>query len=416
MLDGRRRGIRALLPFIGPGVVASIAYVDPGNFVTNTQAGAQYGYGLLWVVLLANGIAMLFQALSARLGIVTGRNLAELCRDHFPRPVVLAMWAASEVAAMATDLAEFVGGAIGLSLLFGVSLLSGMVVTAVVTYAILIAGRRGFRPLELIIGGLLLMIALSYLAELLITPIAWGAAATGALVPRLEDAGAITVAVGIIGATVMPHAIYLHSGLTQARVPVTTDAERRTVLRWSNREVVLALLVAGLVNMAMLMTAAGAFHADHSGITELGDAYATLRPVLGAGAATIFLLALIASGVSSSVVGTMAGQVIMQGFLKVRIPIWVRRLVTMVPAFAVVLAGVDATRALLVSQVVLSLVLPVPVVALVLLIRRHDIMGVFAAGRATQAAAIGATILVLVLNAVLVTQSLGIDIPGLSSG
>ena len=410
------RGLRALLPFLGPGVVASIAYVDPGNFVTNTQAGAKYGYGLLWVVLMANGIAMLFQALSARLGIVTGRNLAELCRERFARPVVWAMWAASEVAAMATDLAEFIGGAIGLSLLFGIPLLWGMAITAVVTYAILIAAKEGFRAIEIVVGGLLLVIALSYVAELFITPIDWGAAARGTLLPGLDDAGAVTAAVGIIGATVMPHAIYLHSGLTQARVRVSDDAERRTVVRWSNREVVLALLVAGLVNMAMLMTAAGAFHADHAGITELGDAYATLGPALGASAATAFLLALIASGVSSSVVGTLAGQVIMQGFLRVRVPLWVRRVATMAPAFAVILAGVDATHALLVSQVVLSLVLPVPVIALVLLIRRPDVMGPFAAGRWTQAAAWGAAGLVLVLNAVLVAQTLGVEVPGLAMG
>src|SRR5271165_1712420 len=282
ILSGERRRPSAYLAFAGPAIVVSIAYIDPGNFATNIQAGAKYGYGLLWVVLLANLIAMLFQALSAKLGIVTGRNLAEMCREHFPRPVVWAMWVVSEVAAMATDLAEFLGGAIGLSLLFQMPLFAGMVVTAIATYGILMFEGFGFRPIE-----------------------------------------------RIIGATVMPHAIYLHSGLTQARMPVRDDNERRKVLRFSNQEVIIALAFAGLVNMAMVMMASSAFHAGHSDVAEIETAYHTLTPLLGIGAAGVFLVSLIASGVSSSVVGTMAGQMIMQGFVGFRIPIWVRRVVTM---------------------------------------------------------------------------------------
>ena len=260
-LAGRRRGVLALTAFFGPAVIASIAYMDPGNFATNIQAGAKYGYGLMWVVVLANVIAMLFQALSAKLGIVTGKNLAELCRAHFPAPVVWAMWIVSEIAAMATDLAEFLGGAIGLSLLLGVPLLVGMVATGIVTYALLALDARGFRPLELVIGGLVAAIALCYLAEMFIVPVDWGSAAWHSISPNLADSGALTLAVGIVGATVMPHAIYLHSALTQARTPVDNERDRRALLRYSNIEVVAALSLAGLVNMAMVATAAGAFHA-----------------------------------------------------------------------------------------------------------------------------------------------------------
>jgi manganese transport protein len=413
VLAGQRGGLAARLAFVGPAVIASIAYIDPGNFATNIQAGAKYGYQLLWVVLAANIIAMLFQALSAKLGIVTGRNLAEMCREQFPRPVVLAMWVVSEIAAMATDLAEFLGGAIGLSLLFQMPLFSGMVVTAIVTYGILMFEGFGFRPIELIIGGMVGLIGLCYLVEMLIAPVDWVAAATHTVVPQIADAGALLLAVGIIGATVMPHAVYLHSGLTQARTPVRDDAERRMVLRFSNQEVVTALTFAGLVNMAMVIMAASAFHAGHSEVAEIETAYHTLTPLLGAAAAAVFLLSLIASGVSSSTVGTMAGQMIMQGFVAFRIPIWLRRLVTIVPAFVVVALGVNATQALVLSQVVLSIALPLPMIALLIFTRRSDIMGRFANGRLTHSAALVGTAVVLLLNTFLVLQILGVDIPGL---
>src|SRR5208282_5086317 len=249
VLAWQRGGIGGYLAFAGPAVIASIAYMDPGNFATNIQAGAKYGYGLLWVVLMANVIAMLFQALSAKLGIVTGRNLAEMCREQFPQPVVYALWIVSEVAAMATDLAEFLGGAIGLSLLLHIPLIAGMGVTAVLTYGIVMFEARGFGPIEIIIGALVAAIALCYLAEMFIAPVDWGAAAIGSVVPQLPDAGALTIAVGIVGATIMPHAVFLHSGLTQNRAPARNDDERRQLLRFSNIEVMIALAVAGLVNM-----------------------------------------------------------------------------------------------------------------------------------------------------------------------
>jgi manganese transport protein len=415
VLAGQRGGWRAYLVFAGPAVIASIAYVDPGNFATNIQAGARYGYGLLWVVLLANLIAMLFQALSAKLGIVTGRNLAEMCRDHFPRPIVLAMWVASEIAAMATDLAEFLGGAIGLSLLFQMPLLAGMIVTGIVTYGLLMVEGFGFRPIELIIGSMVTVIALCYLAEMFIVPVDWASAAFHTVVPQIADAQALLLAVGIIGATVMPHAVYLHSGLTQARMPVRDDTERRIVLRFSNQEVVIALVLAGLVNMAMVMMASSAFHAGHPDVAEIETAYHTLTPLLGVGAAGVFLLSLIASGISASTVGTMAGQMIMQGFVGFRIPILVRRLVTMLPAFVVVALGVNATNALVVSQVVLSIALPLPMIALLIFTGRRDIMGDFTNGRITRIAALIGTAVVLVLNFFLIAQTFGLEIPGLSS-
>ena len=416
LLAGQRGSVRAYLAFAGPAVIASIAYMDPGNFATNIQAGAKYGYTLLWVVLAANLIAMLYQALSAKLGIVTGHNLAEMCREHFPRPVVWAMWVVSEIAAMATDLAEFLGGAIGLSLLFQMPLFAGMAVTAVITYGVLMFEGYGFRPIELIIGSLVSIIALCYVIELFIAPVDWTSAAMHTVLPQIPDAEALLLSVGIIGATVMPHAVYLHSGLTQARMPVRNDTERRKVLRFSNQEVIIALAVAGLVNMAMVMMASGAFHAGHPEVAEIETAYHTLTPLLGIGAAGVFLLSLIASGISSSTVGTMAGQMIMQGFIRFRIPILVRRLVTMIPAFVVVALGANATNALVISQVVLSIALPLPMISLLIFTSRRDVMGQFVNSRPTFGAAVVGTIVVLLLNIFLILQTFGVPIPGLSAG
>ncbi len=415
VLAGRWRW-RSPFLFAGPAVIASIAYIDPGNFATNIQAGAKYGYTLLWVVLAANVAAMLFQALSAKLGIVTGRNLAELCREHFPPAAVWALWIVSEVAAMATDLAEFLGGAIGLALLLHIPLIVGMGITAVLVYGLLMFDRHGFRPVELIIGSLVAAIALCYLVEVIIAPVDWAAAGLGSVVPRLPDAGALTIAVGIVGATIMPHAIFLHSGLTQNRAPGRNDRERRLLVRFSNIEVLAALGVAGLVNMAMVITAASAFHAGHSDVAEIETAYKTLAPLLGPAAAGVFLTALLASGLSSSAVGTMAGQMIMQGFVGFRIPIAVRRLVTMIPAFVVVWLGVNSTEALIVSQVVLSIALPAPVIALLIFTSRKDIMGAFANSRLTNAAAVLGALVILSLNSVLLLQAFGVAIPGLPSG
>ncbi|MCT6592581.1 Nramp family divalent metal transporter [Pantoea dispersa] len=413
VLSGRQHRFMTPLLFAGPAVIASIAYMDPGNFATNIQAGAGYGYTLLWVVVMANIIAMLFQALSAKLGIVTNKNLAEMCRDQFPYPVVWGMWVVSEIAAMATDLAEFLGGALALSLLFHLPLLVGMSITALITYVMLMVEKRGFRPLELMIGGLAVVIALCYLIEMFIAPVNWAAAGIGMVIPQMPDAQALTISVGIIGATVMPHAIYLHSGLTQNRSPAQNPAERRKLLSFSNIEVVIALSIAGLVNIAMVIMAASAFHAGHSDVAEIETAYHTLTPLLGIGAAGVFMLSLIASGISSSVVGTLAGQMIMQGFVGFYVPVWLRRLITMLPAFIVVSMGVNATDALVYSQVVLSLALPAPMIALVMFTRRRDIMGEFTNNKITVMLSVIGTVIIVTLNIILLLQVFGINIHGL---
>jgi manganese transport protein len=410
-ISGQRRGLRAFLPFAGPAVIASIAYMDPGNFATNIQGGAQFGYLLLWVVVLANVVAMLFQAMSAKLGIVTGQSLAQLCRTHLPLPLVYAMWIGSEIAAMATDLAESLGAAIGLSLLFGLPLLPGLLITFGATYGILLLQGRGFRPIEMLIAAFIAVIVVSYVIELFVAPPNWRLFAYHSVVPQLAGPDSVTLAVGIIGATVMPHAIYLHSSLTQRRMPARTDAERRRILSFSNREVLVALGVAGLVNMAMLAMAATVFHQGHAEIASIETAYHTLVPLLGVGAGVVFMTSLLASGISSSVVGTMAGQTIMQDFVHFRIPLWVRRLATMIPATVVVGMGVDSTQALVWSQVVLSLVLPVPMIALLVLSGRRDVMGPFANRRLTQVGAVVAAAVVLALNLVLLLQTAGIPVP-----
>jgi manganese transport protein len=326
------------------------------------------------------------------------------------------MWLASEVAAMATDLAESLGAAIGLSLLFGLPLLSGLLITFALTYAMLLLQGRGFRPIEMLIAAFIGVIAISYLIELFVAPPDWRAFAFHAVVPGLAGPDSVMLAVGIIGATVMPHAIFLHSSLTQARVPARTDAERRRIIGYSNREVVIALGVAGLVNMAMLAMAAQVFHQGHADVASIETAYHTLVPLLGAGAAAVFMTSLLASGLSSSVVGTMAGQTIMQDFVGFRIPLAVRRLATMIPAVVVVSLGVSATDALVLSQVVLSLVLPVPMVALLVLSGRRDVMGSFVSPFAVRSVATVAAILVLGLNLLLLLQAAGlpVSLPGLT--
>ncbi len=405
-LEGHTKGIKAFLPFVGPALIASVGYMDPGNFATNIEAGSRYGYGLLWVVLVSSVVAMLFQALSARIGIVTGSNLAELCREHFPRPVALTMWVASEIAAIATDLAEFLGGALALSLLFHLPMLVSMAVIAVVTYAILSLEKRGFRPLEIAIAALVAVIGGTYLCELVIAPPDWPAVIANTFVPHLQDSAALTLAVGIVGATIMPHTLYLHSGLTQNRTVVKNAGERRKLIRFSNREVIFALGAAALVNMAMVIMSATVFHGVAKGISDIGAAYHTLIPVLGAGAAGIFLIALLASGISSSVVGTMAGQIIMQGFVNFHIPVAVRRLVTVVPSFVVVAFGCNVTHAMIVSQVILSMTLPMPMIALLILSRKRSVVGQFAVGKGTIALASAAALLIVGLNGVLIYQAI----------
>lgn len=404
-LDNQRGSLRSLLSFAGPAVVASVAYMDPGNFATNIQAGSTYGYELLWVVLLASLVAMLFQAMSAKLGIVTGRNLAEICRDEFPRPLVITMWIASEIAAIATDLAEFMGGAIGISLLFNLAIGWGLLITGIVTFAILSLDKQGFRPLEIVIAALVAVIGLCYLAELLIAPPDWQAAIFHTFVPHLHDGDALMLAVSIVGATIMPHSIYLHSGLTQHRALARNNRQRRKLVRFSNREVVIALGLAALVNMAMVAMSASVFSKNAPGIADIATAYHTLAPALGAGAAAVFLISLLASGISSSVVGTMAGQNIMQGFVGFKIPVLVRRLITMVPAVLICMMS-NPMKAMVDSQIILSIILPMPLIALVVLSSRRSVMGHFTACKKLTGTAVIATGAIVALNLALIWQAL----------
>ncbi|HVR46186.1 MAG TPA: Nramp family divalent metal transporter [Candidatus Binatia bacterium] len=405
VLAGTRRGWRALLPFTGPAFVASVAYMDPGNFATNIQGGAGFGYRLLWVVVLANLMAMLFQGLSAKLGIATGKNLAELSREHTPRSVSLGMWIVSEIGAMATDLAEFLGVIIALYLLFHVPMLIGAIVTGIVTYAILALHRYGFRTMEVVIGSLVGIIAICYVLETLLAKPNWSEVLYHSVVPWLGGSSSILLAVGIVGATVMPHAIYLHSALTQDRIVPEQPGHVGKIVRFAYFDVVIALTIAGLVNLAMMYMAAAVFHSrGHANVADITTAYRTLTPLLGSLAALVFLVSLMASGISSSVVGTMAGQVIMQSFVGFAVPLWLRRLVTMAPAVVVVALGLNVTQTLIISQVVLSFVLPVPMIALLILTSRRDTMGAMANRRWVTGLATVATVAILGLNALLIFQ------------
>jgi manganese transport protein len=387
-----------LLPFLGPAFIASIAYVDPGNFATNIQGGAQFGYELLWVILGSNLMAMLLQALSAKLGIATGKNLAEHCRERFPRWMVWSMWVLMELVAMATDLAEFLGAAVALNLLFGLPLWIAGLLTAVITFVILSLERYGFRPLEAVITGFLAIIAISYVVELFLGHPDWNAIGYNTFIPHFSNSESVLLGAGILGATVMPHAIFLHSALTQGRVVVKKPEQLRRLFRFEIIDVVIAMVIASSVNAAMLITAAAAFHNGSTNVGTLEQAYKTLQPLLGPAAGIVFGVALLASGLSSSSVGTMAGQVIMQGFLHFHIPPWIRRVVTIVPSLIVIFVGLDPTRTLVISQVVLSFGLPFAIIPLVLFTRRKDIMGVLVNGWLTTALASLSAVLIVALN------------------
>ncbi|HXF83683.1 MAG TPA: Nramp family divalent metal transporter [bacterium] len=402
---GGRRGVARLLPFLGPAFVASVAYIDPGNFATNIQAGAQFGYMLLWVITASNLTAMLVQSLSAKLGIATGRNLAEMCRERFARPVVWGMWVVSEMVAMATDLAEFLGAALGLYLLFHLPLFAAAALTGVVTMIILALERYGFRPVEAVITGFVGVIAASYVIETILDRPDWRAVAVSAVVPRFAGTESVLLATGILGATVMPHVVFLHSALTQRRIVPRDQEQAVRLFRYEVLDVVIAMGLAGLVNAAMLIMAASTFH--RTGLVHVAsieEAHRTLQPLLGTLSSTVFAVSLLASGLSSSTVGTMAGQVIMQGFLHRQIPIWIRRLVTMLPALVVIGLGLDPTRTLVISQVVLSFGLPFALVPLILFTSRQELMGPLVNRPLTKAAAAAATVVIIALNVFLLAR------------
>ena len=401
VLSGKSRKNRfaRLLPFMGPAFIASVAYVDPGNFATNIAAGAQLGYMLLWVVLSTNLMAMLIQAMSAKLGIASGKNLAEQCREHFPRWVVYLMWGLMELVAVATDLAEFLGASLGFNLLFGIPMWMAGILTGIATFLILGLERRGFRPLEATISAFVGIVAVCYVIETFLDRPDWGLVLHSVIVPQLKGSNSILLATGILGATVMPHAIFLHSALTQNRIKVKNPAQLKRLFHYEIIDVVVAMGMASLVNGAMLIMAASTFHRSGlQGVGTIEQAYITLEPLLGKASSVIFGLSLLASGLSSASVGTMAGQVIMQGFLHREIPVWLRRLVTMVPSLIVISIGFDPTRTLVFSQVVLSFGLPFAIIPLILFTRNKDIMGELVNRRFTTFLASVAAAIIITLN------------------
>ncbi len=399
--------VKRLLPFLGPAFIASVAYVDPGNFATNIQGGSEFGYTLLWVILVSNVMAMLIQALSAKLGIATGNNLAEHCRLNFSKPVVYVMWVLMELVAIATDLAEFLGAAIGFQLLFGFPLIVGGVLTAVCTFLILGLERYGFRPLEIAITVMVSVIALSYLIETILDRPEFKTLVYHTFVPQFTGTESVLLATGILGATVMPHAIFLHSALTQQRIIVKKPEKLKKLFRFEILDVTIAMGIASLVNMAMLIMAAATFHKHGlTNVATIEDAHITLQPLLGKAASWIFAISLLASGLSSSTVGTSAGQVIMQGFLQRHIPIWLRRLITIIPSLIVIAVGLDPTRTLVISQVILSFGLPVAIIPVIIFTKNKKIMGVLVNKKISTYIIAVIAVLVIFLNLYLIYQVL----------
>jgi manganese transport protein len=395
-----------LLPFLGPAFIAAVAYVDPGNFATNIAGGSRYGYTLVWVIVASNLMAMLIQTLSAKLGIATGRNLAEVCRDEFSRRITIGLWIQAEAIAIATDLAEFLGAAIGLQLLTGIALLPAAGVAAVASFAILGLQRFGFRPLEAVISVMVLTIGACYVVELFKAHPDLAAVGRHAVIPEFQGKGSVLLAVGILGATVMPHVIWLHSALMQDRILAVGHEQRRRLMRFTRIDVIIAMTIAGLINVAMLVMAASTFFKSglHH-VESLDVAHKTLVPLLGSASSALFAIALLTSGLSSSAIGTLAGQVVMQGFIRRRIPIFVRRAVTMAPAFVVIWWGADPSHTLVISQVILSFGIPFALVPLVLFTSRRRIMGGLVNVRATTVAACVVATLIIALNVFLLVQT-----------
>ena len=402
-LSGESKGLRGLWPFLGPAFIAAVAYIDPGNFATNIAGGAKYGYLLCWVVVSANLMAMLVQTLSAKLGIATGRNLPETCRDNFRKPVSFALWIQAEAIAMATDLAEVLGAALGLNLLFGMPLFPAGLLAGAGAFGILALQRYGFRRLEAVVAGLVGVIVVAFAFEVFLAKPSPAETVKHIFVPGFEGSESVLLAAGILGATVMPHVVYLHSALTQNRVVGRDETEKKRIQRFERVDVIIAMTIAGFVNLSMLTIAAAVFFG--LGIDSIEDAYASFDTELGGGAAALFGIALLASGFSSSSVGTMAGQVVMQGFIQRRIPLFLRRAITLAPALIILAIGVDPSRALVLSQVVLSFGIPFALVPLVIFTSRRDLMGSLVNTRATSVAAWAIAAVIICLNVFLLQQT-----------
>jgi manganese transport protein len=404
-LDGHSRGLARILPFLGPAFIAAVAYVDPGNFATNIAGGAKFGYLLLWVVLTANLIAMVVQAQSAKLGIATGKNLAELCRERFSRPASIGLWLQAEIVAMACDIAEVVGAALGLHLLFGIPLFPAGLIAGAGAFAILGLQQAGFRRLEVGITVLVLVVVASFVYELFDAQPSGPEVARHLFIPGFGGTESILLATGIVGATVMPHVIYLHSALTQHRIVGRDGTERKKILDFEKVDVVIALSIAGVVNLSMMIVAAALFHGGGlTGIDSIEGAYEGFQALVSDRAAAIFGVALIASGFASSSVGTMAGQVVMQGFIRRRIPLFLRRALTLTPALAVLALGFNPTDALVASQVVLSFGIPFALVPLLMIAADRSVMGDLVNPRWLTAVAGVLATLIIALNVFLLYQ------------
>jgi manganese transport protein len=402
-LSGESKGLRGLWPFLGPAFIAAVAYIDPGNFATNIAGGAKYGYLLCWVVVSANLMAMLVQTLSAKLGIATGRNLPETCRDNFRKPVSFGLWVQAEAIAMATDLAEVLGAALGLNLLFGMPLFPAGLLAGAGAFGILALQRYGFRRLEAVIAGLVGVIVVAFAFEVFLAKPSPGETVKHIFVPGFEGSESILLAAGILGATVMPHVVYLHSALTQNRVVGRDETEKKRIQRFERVDVIIAMTIAGFVNLSMLTIAAAVFFG--LGIESIEDAYASFDTELGGGAAALFGVALLASGFSSSSIGTMAGQVVMQGFIRRQIPLFLRRAITLLPALIILAIGVDPSRALVLSQVVLSFGIPFALVPLVIFTSRRNLMGSLVNTRLTSIAAWAIAAVIICLNVFLLYET-----------
>jgi manganese transport protein len=409
VLRGHTRSKLRLLPFLGPAFVACVAYIDPGNFATNIAGGSKFGFTLLWVIVASNLMAMLVQMLSAKLGIATGRNLPEVCREQFSRRTSIGLWLQAEAIAMATDLAEFLGAAIGFHLLLGIGLFPAAIITAIAAFLILGLQRFGFRPFEAVIIVFVAVIGFCYIGELFMAHPPWGTVGIHALKPEFQGSESVLLAVGILGATVMPHVIYLHSALTQNRVIPDNDNEAKRLMRYTRVDVIVAMSIAGVINAAMLIMAATVFFdSGHNNVDSLEGAHKTLEPILGGGASVLFALALLASGLSSSTVGTLSGQVVMQGFIRRKIPIFVRRAVTMLPALIVIAIGLDPSRTLVISQVILSFGIPFALIPLVIFTSKKKLMGILVNHPVTTVAAAVVAMLISALNLFLLAQTFGI--------
>ncbi|MEK4849801.1 Nramp family divalent metal transporter [Paenibacillus sp. FSL H7-0756] len=404
VLNGDVKGLKRLLPFLGPAFIASVAYLDPGNFATNITAGSKYGYLLLWVIFASNLMAVLIQSLSAKLGIATGKNLPEIAREQFPKGVSIFLWIQSEIVIIATDLAEFIGAALGLYLLFGIPMLPAALITAVGSFAILELQRRGYRTLEAGIAGMVMIVVLAFAFQVIMAKPDAGSVLTGMFTPRFEGVDSVLLAAGILGATVMPHAIYLHSSLTQSRVIGIDEREKKQIFRLEFIDILIAMLIAGAVNMAMVIVAAALFFKNGLVVEDLDIAFGQFRNLAGPVTAISFGLALLIAGLSSSSVGTMAGDVVMQGFINKKINLYLRRSITIIPPLAIIALGVNATSALVMSQVVLSFGIAFALIPLVIFTSNRRIMQGLVNHRITTILGWIISALVVALNLFLVVE------------